>query len=97
MRAFVARHKERDNFMYSLRMSMDSTWKVGKKHGWWRGVKNGDVLVFVASLALIDFVYEKNPGAVQGAVMRKGMGMLRGEGWVDRSVVKKEDDEKKVQ
>ncbi|SMY21391.1 unnamed protein product [Zymoseptoria tritici ST99CH_1A5] len=100
MWAFVARHRERANFMYSLRMSMDSLWKVGKKHGWWRGVKNGDVLVFVASLALVDFVYEKNPGAVQGKVIRKGMGMLRGDGWVDRAEAVKEveeEEEKKLQ
>lgn len=83
--AFVARQKERGNFLYSMRLSIDSLWKVGKKRGWWRGVKNGDVLVFVASLALINAVYEGRPGAIQGSMIRKGMGMLRGEGFIDRA------------
>ena len=83
--AYIARHKERGNFLYSMRLSIDSLWKVGRKRGWWRGVKNGDVVVFVASLALINAVYEGRPDAVQGAVIRKGMGMLRGDGWTDRA------------
>lgn len=89
--AYIARHKERGNFLYSMRLSIDSLWKVGRKRGWWRGVKNGDVLVFVASLALINAVYEGRPSAVQGAMIRKGMGVMRGDGWVDRAE-KKEDD-----
>jgi hypothetical protein len=89
--AYIARHKERGNFLYSLRLSLDSLWKVGRKRNWWRGVKNGDVLVFVASLALLGAVYEAKPGAVRGPVLRKGMGMLRGEGWVDRAGQEKGD------
>ncbi|KAK5169756.1 uncharacterized protein LTR77_005734 [Saxophila tyrrhenica] len=83
MWAYVARKGERGNFLYSARLSIDSLWKVGKKRGWWRGVKGGDVLVFAASLALLDVVYEVKPDAVQGAVLRKGVGVLRGEGWRD--------------
>lgn len=86
MWAFVARNNERSTFLYSLRASMDSTWKVGKKHGWWRGVANGDVFVFVASLALINVVYEARPTAISGGALRKGLSSLRGEGFVDRSV-----------
>ena len=48
-----------------------------------RGLKNGDVLLFVGSLALLDFIYEARPDAVQGAMLRKGMGVLRGEGFKD--------------
>lgn len=87
MWAYVARRGERGNFMYSVRLSIDSMYKVGKKRGYWRGVKNGDVLVFVASLALLDAVYESHPGAIRGAVLRKAMGVLRGDGWVDRKEV----------
>ncbi|OQO10880.1 hypothetical protein B0A48_04181 [Cryoendolithus antarcticus] len=76
--AFVARQKERGNFLYSLRVSIDSLWKVGRKRGWWKGVKNGDVLVFVASLALMNVVYEARAGAVKGAVVVKGMELMRG-------------------
>lgn len=96
MWAFVARFKERGNFLYSARLSIDSLWKVGRKRGWWKGVRNGDVLVFVASLALLDFVYEARPEAVQGATIRKAMGVMRGEGFKDRVVVEKtgEDGER---
>jgi hypothetical protein len=66
-------------------------WKVGRKRGWWKGVKNGDVLVFVASLALMNAVYEARPGAVKGAAIRKGMGVMRGESWVDKAQDKKEE------
>ncbi|KAK4542615.1 hypothetical protein LTR36_006663 [Oleoguttula mirabilis] len=82
--AFVARHGERSNFLYASRVSIDSLYKVGKKRGWWRGVKNGDVMVFVASLALLNVVYEARPGAVEAGAVRKGVSMLRGEGWLDR-------------
>jgi len=84
--AFAARNGERSTFLYSARLSIDSFWKVGVKRGWWKGIKGGDVLVFVASLALLDAVYEARPRAVRGAALRKGMGVLRGEGWVDRVV-----------
>lgn len=84
--AYVARRGERSNFLYSARLSIDSLWKVGIKRGWWKGVKGGDVFLFVASLALLDAVYEARPRAVRGAVIRKSFGVLRGDGWVDRVV-----------
>ena len=96
MWAFVARSKERGNFLYSARLSIDSFYKVGKKRGWWRGIRNGDVLVFVASLALLNTVYEAKPAAVQGAMIRKGMGVLRGEGWVDRAQPGSEEGKEKM-
>ena len=84
--AYVARRGERANFLYAARLSIESSWKVGVARGWWRGVEGGDVLVFVASLALLDVVYEARPRAVRGAALRKACGVLRGEGWVDRVV-----------
>lgn len=93
MWAFIARRGERSNFLYSARLSIDSFYKVGKKRGWWRGLSNGDVLLFVTSLALLDLVYEVRPGAVRGAVLRKGMGLLRGDGWVDRAPGESKADE----
>ena len=69
----------------SVRLSIDSLWKVGVKRGWWKGVKNGDVWVFVAGMMLLNVVYEVDPKAVSGGVLRKGIGMLRGDGWVDRA------------
>lgn len=60
------------------------------KRGWWKGVKGGDVMLFAASLALIDTLYETQPKAVRGAMIRKGMGVLRGEGWIDRTAIQEE-------
>lgn len=83
--AFVARAKERGTFMYSARLSIDSLWKVGRKRGWWKGIAGGDVFLFVASLALMDFTYEVRPGAVRVAMIRKSLGVMRGEGFIDRA------------
>ncbi|KAF2458056.1 hypothetical protein BDY21DRAFT_22447 [Lineolata rhizophorae] len=95
--AILARSGGRDNFLYSARVSIDSAWKVGVKHGWWKGIKGGDVLLFTASLALVDAVYEVDPKAVSGGMLRKGLGVLRGEGWVDRAAsAKGEGEEGKV-
>ncbi|KAG9692563.1 hypothetical protein KCU95_g7401, partial [Aureobasidium melanogenum] len=88
--AFVARRGQRSSFIYSARMSLDSFWKVGVKRGWWKGVKGGDVMLFATSLALINALYETQPKAVRGAMIRKGMGVLRGEGWVDRTIAQEE-------
>jgi hypothetical protein len=82
----MERKTGRTNFLFSTRLSIDSMWKVGVKHGWWKSVKNGDVLLFVGSLAAIQALYEIDPKAVNGAVIRKALGMLRGDGWVDRAV-----------
>ncbi|MCJ1477179.1 hypothetical protein MMC13_005850 [Lambiella insularis] len=91
---FLERKNGRGQFLYSTRVSIDSLWKVGVKKGWWRSGKNGDVWVFVASLMLLNAVYEVNPNAVTSGVVRKSMGMLRGEGWVDRAkLVQKEEGE----
>jgi hypothetical protein len=97
--AFIARQRERGNFLYSARLSIDSLWKVGRKRGWWKGIKNGDVLLFTASLAFLNYVYQRKPDAVQGAMIRKAMGVMRGEGWKDAvepaSDVEKEQLERK--
>jgi hypothetical protein len=88
--AFNERKYGRANFLYISRMSVDSFWKVGVKRGWWRGVKNGDVLLFVLSLAMVNVLYELSPRSVNSGVARKGLGVLRGEGWVDRALLPKE-------
>jgi hypothetical protein len=89
--AFLERKGGRSNFLYSARVSMDSLWKVGVKRGWWRGVKNGDVLLFVLSLATVNVLYEVSPRSVNSGVARKGLGVLRGEGWVDRAALPDEE------
>ena len=94
MWAFLERKNGRGSFLYSTRMSIDSLWKVGVKRGWWKGVKNGDVVLFVASLAAVNVLYEIQPKSVSSGVARKGLGVMRGEGWVDRATVKTEEKEK---
>jgi hypothetical protein len=83
MWAFIHRDIGRNDFMFSTRLSLDSMWKVGVKRGWWKGVKNGDVLLFTASLIAIQALYEKDPAAINSPPIRKGLSLLRGDGWVD--------------
>jgi len=96
--AFLERGSGRSNFLYSARMSLDSMWKVGRKRGYWRGVVGGDVVLFVTSLAVINVIYERDPKAVSGGFVRKSLGMLRGDGWIDRAgrVSTKERDVKAI-
>nr|POE78660.1 hypothetical protein CFP56_62911 [Quercus suber] len=93
--ALVARSRERSTFLYSARLSLDSVWKVGRKRGWWKGLAGGDVLVFTGSLALLGAVYEAQPTAVRGPIVRKALGVLRGEGWVDRAALAEDEKTKK--
>jgi hypothetical protein len=81
--SYLERETGRGNFLYSARASMDSLWKVGRKRGWWKGVKGGDVWVFVCSLALINAVYTRDMEAVSSGLIRRGVSGLRGEGFED--------------
>lgn len=47
-----------ENAMYTTRLSLDSLWKVGRKKGWWRGVKGGDVGLFVVALAVFSVLWD---------------------------------------
>ena len=47
--------------------------------------------LFVASLCMINVLFERRPMAVQGAAVRKALGVFRGQGWVDRVVENGED------
>jgi len=69
--------------MYSARASIDSMWKVGRKRGWWRGVRGGDVGLFVASLMVVNVIYERDARAISSGAVRKGLSSLRGEGFRD--------------
>lgn len=78
--------------MYTARMSADSLWKVGVKHGWWKGIKGGDVWLFVAGLALINMVYQAREDALDSGASRWMMKVLRGEAEI--GIGNKKDEEK---
>ncbi|KAI9804841.1 MAG: hypothetical protein M1825_001210 [Sarcosagium campestre] len=77
--AFLERRSGRGQFLYTARMSIDSAWKVAVKRGWVRGVRDGDVWLFVASLAAINVVFDVDPAAVTSGIMRRGLEGLRGD------------------
>ncbi|PVH68858.1 hypothetical protein DL98DRAFT_661980 [Cadophora sp. DSE1049] len=81
---YIVRREARGEFLYAARASLDSVWKVGRKRGWWRGVRGGDVWIFVASLMAVNVVFEREGRAVNSGVVRRGVGFLRGEGVRDR-------------
>lgn len=70
--------------LYTVRMSVDSLWKVGQKRGWWKGIKGGDLWVLVAGMALLGGIYERDPDAVRAGWVRRGLGVMRGEGCGDK-------------
>jgi hypothetical protein len=80
---YVVRKQARGEFLYSLRLSLDSLWKVGRKRGWWRGIRGGDVWLFVVSLMVINLVYEKDGRSLRSGAVRRGISGMRGEGWKD--------------
>lgn len=47
--------------------------------------------LFVMCLGIIGAIYERRPAAVKGPVIRKGFGVLRGEGWIDRSMERRKE------
>jgi hypothetical protein len=77
--AFLVRDEGRSQFMYSVRLSLHTAWKVGVKKGLWKGVRGGEVGLFVLALAAVGVVYEVDRDAVRGSVTRKGVRWLRGD------------------
>lgn len=95
---FVVRRDARGEFLYGARASLDSLWKVGRKRGWWRGIRGGDVGLFVVSLGVINVVYERDARALRSGGIRRGVSYIRGEGfrdWVaeeDKRIKDKEEE-----
>jgi len=79
----VVRRQARGEFLYSARTSLDSLWKVGRKKGWWKGVRGGDVWLFVVRLMVVNVVYERDARAIGSGIVRRGVSSLRGEGLRD--------------
>lgn len=91
--AWADRRKGRAVFLYSARASVDSLWKVGVKRRWWRGMKGGDVWVFVAALMVTSVVYERDARAIRDAGWRRGVSWVRGTGFRDWSIEEDEVEE----
>ncbi len=89
--AFVVRRGMRAQFLYSLRASTDSAWKVGVKRGYVRGWRGGDVAVFVAGLAVTNAVFDHNEGALRSKILGRGVRFLRGQAPVVAEDSERED------
>ncbi|CRK33759.1 hypothetical protein BN1708_006134, partial [Verticillium longisporum] len=88
--AWVERKQGRGMFLYSARASVDSLWKVGVKRRWWKGMRGGDVWVFVAALMVTGVVYERDARAIREGSWRRGVSWIRGEGLRDWSLEEEE-------
>lgn len=91
--AFVERKNGRSAFLYTAKASMDSLWKVGVKRRWWRGMRGGDVWVFVLALMATGVVYERDREAIREGAWRKGVSWVRGEGFRDWGAEEEEGEE----
>ncbi|KAL0638641.1 hypothetical protein Q9L58_002367 [Maublancomyces gigas] len=81
--AFVDSSGGRGNFLYSFRLGLVSAWKVLVKKGVVKGVKNGDVYLFILSLALINSLFDIDAHSVSGNVARRVLSSVRGFGMKD--------------
>lgn len=77
--AFIDKEAGRANYLYNVRLSLKSLWNVGVKRGWWKGVKGGDIWLFVAALAAVNVVYTKDVYALRSTALQTVIAGLRGE------------------
>ena len=77
MWAFFHRERGHSQFTYSLRLSLDSLWKVGVKRKWWKSRGSGDVFLVAASLVVLNSVHELRPDAIQSSMVRKGVAFAK--------------------
>ncbi|KAL9107694.1 MAG: hypothetical protein Q9227_007409 [Pyrenula ochraceoflavens] len=88
--------QEKGNALYMARLSADSLWKVGKKKGWWKGVRGGDVLVFVIGLGVLNAVTDYGrEGSVDSGLVKRVMANLQGERELGMQVNNKEEGKQK--
>lgn len=81
--AFVDSRGGRGNFLYSLRLGIISAWKVLVKRGLIKGLKNGDVYLFICSLAIINSLFDMEAHSVTGSAARRVLSSVRGLGLKD--------------
>lgn len=74
------RETGRSQFLYSLRTSLLSAWKVGTKKGYWKPGKTGDVWMVVFSLMLLNIVHDYNSSAITSGIFRRGISLAQGGG-----------------
>jgi hypothetical protein len=86
--AYLEKDSGRGNFLYTARLATESLWRVGVKRRWWKGVKGGDVYLFVMALATINIAFTRDRDMVSSGMVRRTAGFLRGE---NAKVVKKEE------
>ncbi|SZF00356.1 unnamed protein product [Blumeria hordei] len=96
--AWVVRREARNEFLHSMRASFLSYWQVGKKRGWWYGIRGGDILIFVGSLALLNSIYERDGGrgTVDSTIARMMLRGVRGHGWRGDVSKEKKDETSEV-
>ena len=87
---FLERKRGRPQFLYSLRVSIDSTWKLGVKKKWWKAGKYGDVWVFTVSLMVLNFIYESHPDALTSGLWKHGLAFIRGHSNAMESLTEKD-------
>ncbi|KAK9479413.1 hypothetical protein V1514DRAFT_328564 [Lipomyces japonicus] len=63
--AYVDQFGGKVKYMPFARMAIESYWKVLVKHGKIRPIRNGDVIVFAASFAVIMSIFDKSPDAIE--------------------------------
>lgn len=68
-----------ENAMYATRLSIDSLWKVGVKHRWWKEVKGGDVYIFVTALAALNMLYDAQRATMGPERTMMAVRLLRGD------------------
>lgn len=67
--------------LYAGRAAAESLWAVGRKKGWWRGVRGGDVALFVAAVGVGDVLSESAGGReALGGALGGVYRALKGEG-----------------
>ncbi|PWW75362.1 hypothetical protein C7212DRAFT_297275, partial [Tuber magnatum] len=81
--AIVDSRGGRGNFLYIFRVGLISAWKVLAKKGYVKGVKNGDVYLFILALAIINSLFDTGAHAVSGSFSRRVLSSVRGRGLKD--------------
>ncbi|RKP26232.1 hypothetical protein SYNPS1DRAFT_14468 [Syncephalis pseudoplumigaleata] len=52
--------------MYCLPRALESFWKCGVQWGWWRNIKNAEVVYFSMAMGILMSIYQTAPESIQG-------------------------------